>query len=33
MKSCFVDTNVRYLTDNDAEKADLVEALLNNAFE
>jgi predicted nucleic-acid-binding protein len=30
MNSCFVDTNlfVRYLTDDDAEKADRVEALL-----
>ena len=35
MKSCFVDTNlfVRYLTDDDAEKADRVEALLGEASE
>jgi predicted nucleic acid-binding protein len=35
MKSCFVDTNlfVRYLTDDDAEKADRVEALLGEAAE
>jgi predicted nucleic-acid-binding protein len=35
MKSCFVDTNlfVRYLTDDDAEKADRVEALLSEASE
>jgi predicted nucleic-acid-binding protein len=35
MKSCFVDTNlfVRYLTDDDAEKADRVEALLGDASE
>lgn len=35
MKSCFVDTNlfVRYLTDDDAEKADHVEALLGEASE
>ncbi len=33
MNSCFVDTNlfVRYLTDDDAEKADRVEALLVEA--
>jgi len=33
MKTCFVDTNlfVRYLTDDDPEKADRVEALLNEA--
>ncbi len=33
MRTCFVDTNlfVRYLTDDDPEKADLVEALLNKA--
>ena len=33
MNTCFVDTNlfVRYLTDDDAEKADRVEALLNKA--
>ena len=33
MKSCFVDTNlfVRYLTDDDAEKADRVDALLGDA--
>jgi uncharacterized protein len=33
MKACFVDTNlfVRYLTDDDAEKADRVEALLGEA--
>ena len=35
MKSCFVDTIlfVRYLTDDDAEKADRVEALLGEAAE
>ncbi|MCX5818645.1 MAG: type II toxin-antitoxin system VapC family toxin [Deltaproteobacteria bacterium] len=35
MKSCFVDTNlfVRYLTDDDTEKADRVEALLGEASE
>ena len=35
MKRCFVDTNlfVRYLTDDDAEKADRVEALLGEASE
>lgn len=35
MKACFVDTNlfVRYLTDDDAEKADRVEALLGEASE
>ncbi len=35
MKACFVDTNlfVRYLTDDDAEKADRVEALLVEASE
>ena len=35
MKSCFVDTNlfVRYLTDDDTEKADRVEALLDEASE
>jgi predicted nucleic-acid-binding protein len=35
MKSCFVDTNlfVRYLTNDDAEKADRVEALLGEASE
>lgn len=35
MKACFVDTNlfVRYLTDDDAEKADRVEALLCEASE
>jgi uncharacterized protein len=35
MKRCFVDTNlfVRYLTDDDTEKADRVEALLGEAFE
>ncbi|MCK9196470.1 MAG: type II toxin-antitoxin system VapC family toxin [Syntrophales bacterium] len=33
MKTCFVDTNlfVRYLTNDDSEKADRVEALLNEA--
>jgi predicted nucleic-acid-binding protein len=33
MNTCFVDTNlfVRYLTDDDAEKADRVEGLLNKA--
>ena len=33
MKTCFVDTNlfIRYLTDDDPEKADRVEALLNEA--
>jgi len=33
MKTCFVDTNlfVRYLTDDDPEKADRVETLLNEA--
>ncbi len=33
MNTCFVDTNlfVRYLTDDDSEKADRVEALLNKA--
>ncbi len=33
MKTCFVDTNlfVRYLTDDDVEKADSVEALLSSA--
>ena len=33
MKTCFVDTNlfVRYLTDDDPEKADRVEALLGEA--
>jgi len=33
MKTSFVDTNlfVRYLTDDDPEKADRVEALLNAA--
>ncbi len=33
MKACFVDTNlfVRYLTDDDTEKADRVEALLASA--
>jgi len=33
MNTCFVDTNlfVRYLTDDDAEKSDRVEALLNKA--
>ena len=33
MKTCYVDTNlfVRYLTDDDPEKADRVEALLNEA--
>lgn len=35
MKSCFVDTNlfVRYLTNDNAEKADRVEALLGEASE
>ena len=35
MKSCFVDTSlfVRYLTDDDTEKADRVEALLGEASE
>ena len=35
MKSCFVDTNlfVRYLTNDDAKKADRVEALLSEASE
>jgi predicted nucleic-acid-binding protein len=35
MKSCFVDTNlfVRYLTDDDPEKADRVETLLGEASE
>ncbi|MEN6509696.1 MAG: type II toxin-antitoxin system VapC family toxin [Smithella sp.] len=35
MNTCFVDTNlfVRYLTDDDAEKADRVEALLSKASE
>lgn len=35
MKACFVDTNlfVRYLTDDDAEKADRVEALFGEASE
>lgn len=35
MNTCFVDTNlfVRYLTDDDADKADRVEALLSNASE
>ena len=35
MKACFVDTNlfVSYLTDDDAEKADRVEALLGEASE
>lgn len=35
MKRCFVDTNlfVRYLTDDDTEKADRVEALLGEASE
>jgi predicted nucleic-acid-binding protein len=35
MNTCFVDTNlfVRYLTDDDAEKADRVEALLSEAAE
>ena len=35
MKSCFVDTNlfIRYLTDDDVEKADRVEALLGDASE
>jgi len=35
MRACFVDTNlfVRYLTDDDAEKADRVEALLGKASE
>jgi predicted nucleic-acid-binding protein len=35
MNACFVDTNlfVRYLTDDDAEKADRVEALLGEASE
>ena len=33
MKTCFVDTNlfVRYLTDDDPEKAERVETLLNDA--
>ena len=35
MKSCFVDTNlfIRYLTDDDPEKADRVETLLGEASE
>ena len=35
MNTCFVDTNlfVRYLTDDDAKKADRVEALLSKASE
>lgn len=35
MKTCFVDTNlfVRYLTNDDTEKADRVEALLGEASE
>ncbi|HPL49045.1 MAG TPA: PIN domain-containing protein [Smithella sp.] len=35
MNTCFVDTNlfVRYLTDDDADKADRFEALLSNASE
>jgi predicted nucleic-acid-binding protein len=35
MKTCFVDTNlfVRYLTDDDPEKADRVESLLGEASE
>jgi predicted nucleic acid-binding protein len=35
MKPCFVDTNlfIRYLTDDDSEKADRVEALLTEAAE
>lgn len=35
MNTCFVDTNlfVRYLTDDDAEKSDRVEALLSKASE